>query len=253
MTLTVAGVPIYGIADNGDLMWYYHRGFMTGNADWANMGQGIKVGNGWNEGRFVFKGNPRGDDGVIYRINSQHELIWYKHHGHAGNNLQAWSGGRQVGHGWHDARKVFSGGPGIIYMIDKQGDLYWYRHEGYHDGTPRWGRTAKVGNGWNIARTTFSGGGGVIYLVTTGGEMFWYKHLGFQDGQPSWAERTKVGVGWQESPDIFSGGEGIVYAMRRDGSLHWYRHTGHLNGEGTWEAPTGRRIGSGWAEFVRNF
>jgi hypothetical protein len=251
--LTVPGVPIYGIAENGDLYWYHHRGFKTGKADWSSRGQGVKVGSGWHEGRFVFKGSPRGDDGIIYRVDGFNNLVWYRHVGHRGDALQAWKGGTKVGEGWHNARLVFSGGPGIIYMVNRQGELLWYRHEGYRDGTGRWARTAKVGSGWEIARTAFSDGRGIVYLVTRHGDLYWYRHHGYQDGSSSWADRKLVGNGWNIAPDIFSGGAGLVYTVRRDGGMYWYKHTGSASGEATWEASTGRRIGTGWGSFLRIF
>src|SRR3979490_2114377 len=101
--LTVAGVPIYGITDNGDLNWYFHRGAHDGSALWANGGQPVKVGNGWNEGRMVFKGDPHGNDGVIYRVDSRGDLYWYKHLGHA-TGSQNWIEGKKVGSGWQDPR-----------------------------------------------------------------------------------------------------------------------------------------------------
>lgn len=253
MTLSAPGVPIYGIAENGDLYWYFHRGFRTGKSDWVNRGQPRKVGNGWHEGRFVFKGSPRGDDGVIYRVDGANNLVWYRHVGSKGIDLDSWKGGIQVGEGWHEARLVFSGGPGTIYMINKQGDLLWYRHEGYRDGANRWSRTTRVGEGWGIARTAFSSGGGVIYLVARNGDLFWYKHLGYQDGSPNWAPRRRVGNGWGIAPDIFSGGDGLVYSVRRDGDMYWYEHSGYPNGDATWNSPTGTRIGSGWMEYLRVF
>src|SRR5476651_1810255 len=101
--LTVSGVPVYGIADNGFLYWYFHQGALNGSARWANNGQSVKVGEGWAEGLNVFKGNPRGSDGVIYRVDSKGDLYWYRHNGHATGSA-SWDGGKKIGNGWQGAR-----------------------------------------------------------------------------------------------------------------------------------------------------
>jgi len=251
--LLVKGVPIYGIADNGDLYWYLHRGYQNGTPDWANGGGRIKVGNGWNEGRFVFKGDPGGNDGVVYRIDSKGDLYWYKHLGFLSGSSQ-WLGGNKVGQGWQDSRLVFSGGPGIVYRVDNQGDLYWYRHLGYADGTARWSAATKVGNGWSTARFAFSEGSGIIYLIDQKGDLYWYRHLGYRTGAASWTDRKQVGNGWTAAASVLPGGDGRVYAMKRDGNLYWYRNTGFTTGTGTWaKSGAGEQIGTGWAEMVRMF
>lgn len=256
--LTVAGVPIYGITDTGDLNWYFHQGAHNGSAVWANGGQPVKVGNGWNEGRGVFKGDPHGSDGVIYRVDSKGDLLWYKHTGHS-VGAPTWAGPNKVGNGWGDSRIVFGAGRGIMYAIAKNGDLLWFHHAGYDSGTESWdngGNAAKVGAGWNDVRLAFAGGNGIIYAVDRKGDLFWYHHLGATDGKFSWtnnAQPTKVGNGWNEVADAFSGGDGVIYALKRDGNLYWYDHSGFRTGAATWTPGTGNRIGTGWGSSVRIF
>jgi hypothetical protein len=257
--LTVAGVPIYGISDNGDLNWYFHQGAHNGSALWANGGQRVKVGNGWNEGLRVFKGDPHGNDGVIYRVDSQGDLYWYKHLGHA-TGSQDWIHGKKVGNSWQDVRIAFAAGAGIVYVIDKNGDLRWYRHLGYGDGSGTWangGIGSKVGVGWGGMRFAFAGGNGIIYAIDRQGDLYWYRHEGHTDGTFVWgngATGAKVGNGWNEVPSAFSGGNGVIYALKRDDNLYWYNHTGFATGAGTWTPPgTGNLIGTGWAEMVRIF
>ena len=47
----------------GDLYWYRHEGRSDGTANWANGGQHVQVGNGWNF-QHVFAAN----DSVIYAV-----------------------------------------------------------------------------------------------------------------------------------------------------------------------------------------
>lgn len=256
--LTSAGVPIYGIGDNGDLYWYFHQGAHNGSALWANRGQKVKVGNGWNEGRMVFKGHPHGSDGVIYRVDSRGDLYWYNHRGHA-TGSQNWIEGRKVGSGWQDARMGFAAGNGVVYLVHKNGDLYWYRHQGYGNGSAVWangGTGKKVGAGWGNARLGFAGGNGSVYLVHKNGDLYWYRHLGQADGSFSWANNaqpTKVGSGWNDAASAFSGGDGVIYVLKRDGNLYWYNHSGFVTGAATWSSSTGNRIGTDWAALVRIF
>lgn len=255
--LTVAGVPIYGISDDGTLNWYFNQGAHNGSALWANRGTAVPVGNGWNEGRMVFKGDPHGADGVIYRVDSRGDLYWYRHLGHATGSGQ-WLQGRKVGHGWQGARMGFAAGNGVLYVIDGNGDLYWYRHLGYQSGTGEWangGNGAKVGVGWGNARLVFAAGNGVIYMIDRRGELFWYNHTGHTDGSFRWTSTTgtRVGTGWGEVAAAFSGGDGLIYALKRDDNLYWYRHTGLPNGAGTWAPGTGNQIGTGWQSMVRIF
>src|SRR2546423_6306604 len=234
--LTVAGVPIYGVADSGDLLWYFHRGAHDGSANWANQGQGGKIGNGWNEGLHVFKGSPSGNDGVIYRVDSRGDLYWYKHDG-SQTGAANWSNagnGKKVGNGWQGLRLVFAAGNGVIYAINRDGDLLWYRHLGYANGSGTWanqGTGAKVGTGWGGARMAFAGGNGIIYLADRSGNLFWFRHTGAADGTLSWANNAtalKVGNGWNDVASAFAGGDGLIYALKRDGNLYWYRHAGFL-------------------------
>jgi hypothetical protein len=256
--LTVTGVPVYAIADNGDLNWYFHQGAHNGSALWANGGQAVKVGHGWNEGRAVFKGDPHGNDGIIYRVDSKGDLLWYRHTGRA-TGAPTWAGPNNVGHGWQDNRLVFGAGEAIVYAIAQNGDLLWFRHSGYKDGSPSWaneGKAAKVGAGWNDVRLAFAGGNGIIYAVDRKGDLFWYHHLGDADGKFSWtnnAQPTKVGNGWNDVAAAFSGGDGLIYALKRDGNLYWYNHSGFRTGAATWAPGTGNRIGTGWGSTVRIF
>jgi hypothetical protein len=256
--LTATGVPIYGIVENGELLWYFHQGADNGSFLWANGGQRVVVGSGWNDGLKVFKGSPRGEDGVIYRVDSGGDLLWYRHFGYAVGS-KSWAGAKKVGSGWQSARLVFAAGDGIIYMIHNNGDLLWYRHLGYDNGNMEWangGGSAKVGSGWSNIRLAFSGGNGVIYAIDEHGDLYWYRHEGYTDGTFKWsngASGIKVGSGWSEVVSAFSGGDGVIYALKRDGSLYWYNHSGYMTGAVTWSTGTGNKIGTGWGEMLRIF
>jgi hypothetical protein len=185
--------------------------------------------------------------GVIYAINSNNELLWYRHTGREDGAFRwAPSSGKKIGSGWA-AKQVFSGGGGVIYAVMANGDLRWNRHEGRVDGTDRWAAPNGnvVGTGWNFAHV-FSGGGGVIYAITDSGDLFWYHHTGFADGTAHWAsEPKKIGSGWNFK-HVFSDGTGVIYAVTDGGDLLWYRHDGHADGSDRWATPQAAKVGSGW-------
>ncbi len=267
-SLTIAGTPIYGVKENGDLMWFSHIGFQTGDFKWANNATGKRVGTGWTQSLSIFKGDPAGKDGVIYRVSSNGDLYWYKHYGYASGAFN-WENGKKIGNGWQ-SRQVISGGGGILYSLQKDGTLVWQKHEDYHGGSAAWanqGAAKKVGQavdnvldpvtgritnvGWNDARFIFSGGYGTVYMIDNKGDLYWNRHLGYQDGTDRWDTRKKIGNGWQSMREVFSGGGGTIYAVNSEGKLLWYGHTGVLNGANFWIKNRSSEIGSGWnLDFV---
>jgi hypothetical protein len=115
-------------------------------------------------------------------------LLWYLHHGALSGTVN-WSGPVQVGSGWAQFTKVFSGGDGIIYAIQPDGVLRRYQHLGYLDGTPNWkeytnwlvagaqpSQYEEIGTGWNGFREVVAAGDGVIYAFTLDGRILWYRY-----------------------------------------------------------------------------
>ncbi|MEP6902209.1 MAG: tachylectin-related carbohydrate-binding protein [Actinomycetota bacterium] len=263
------GVPIYAIkGNNGNLLWYKHLGFQNGDFNWANNGVQKLVGLDWEATADIFKGDPNGQDGVIYRVDRKYDLYWYKHNGYS-NGTPAWENGKKIGSGWR-SRQVISGGGGILYSLQYDGTLLWQKHKDYYGGSAVWannGVARKVGAaddrvlnaktlkstfvGWNTARIIFSEGYGTIYMIDNKGDLYWNRHLGYLDGTDKWDERKKIGSGWQNMRTVFAGGDGIIYAVDNTGKLFWYKHTGMMNGANFWVHNTGREIGNGWLlDFV---
>jgi Tachylectin/Astacin (Peptidase family M12A) len=201
--------------------------------------------------RFLYGGGGYMTDPIIYGINPQNELCWYKHSGHWNGAFEWGPGvGNKVGTGW-GFKQVFSDGDGHLYAIRENGDLLWYNHNGFHDGTFKWAQAsgAKVGNGWGSGyQAAFAGGGGVIYLIKDNGDLMWYKHLGYQDGTFKWhpSSGTKVGNGWTDFYAVFSGGNGVIYLINNNGDLFWYKHAGFATGANTWYGGASNKIGNGW-------
>ena len=123
----------------------------------SDSSSGKKVGNGWSNFKHVFSG----DDGVIYTVQDNGDLLWYRHDGR-GDGSFAWAepgSGKKVGNGWSNFKHVFSGGDGVIYAVRDNGDLLWYRHDGWGDGSFAWaaGSGTKVDKGWSNFIEVLSG------------------------------------------------------------------------------------------------
>jgi hypothetical protein len=97
---------IYAVAANGDLLWNRHEGRADGTFKWA-ASTGRKVGSGWGGMKRVFSG---GDDGIIYVVRADGELLWYRHEG-IGDGTFRWTSntGRPIGSGWASPTYVFGG------------------------------------------------------------------------------------------------------------------------------------------------
>lgn len=266
--LYVRGIPIYAVKSNGDLLWFSHIDYETGNFKWANDGKLKTVGSGWAQSLNIFKGDPNGDDGIIYRVDTKGDLYWYKHYGY-GNGYVRWENGKKIGNNWQ-SRQVISGGGGVLYSLQNDGTLLWQRHLGYNNGSATWankGVAKKVGVasdflfnpesnkknyiGWGNAKFIFSGGFGTVYMIDNKGDLYWNKHLGYQEGTDRWDARKKIGSGWRNLQQVFSGGSGIIYAVNNDGKLLWFNHEGFSNGANAWFKTTASEIGNGWVmDFV---
>jgi hypothetical protein len=154
---------IYAITQEGKLLWYKHNAYLTGAGletpgAWADTKE---VGHSWG----VFKQVFPGGNGVIYAITQDGKLLWYRHNAYrTGDGLAtpgAWSGRKEVGHGWGIFKQVFSSGGGIIYAITQEGKLRWYRHRAFLTGagleTPgSWEGPKEVGHSWGVFPQVFA-------------------------------------------------------------------------------------------------
>ncbi|GIM28370.1 hypothetical protein CPJCM30710_10360 [Clostridium polyendosporum] len=175
------GPAIYGVEQNGDLLWYGHDGCYDGSPRWRGP---RKVGWGWNGFKSIFSGG----EFVVYGIQPNGDLLWYRHHAAlSGGDVNTWSGQIKVGTGWADFAKVFSGGDGIIYALRKDGVLLQYKHLGYLTGANTWEsyrislssprrQYRVVGSGWNEFHEVVAGQDGVLYAFTRDGRILWYRY-----------------------------------------------------------------------------
>ncbi|HEY3058679.1 MAG TPA: tachylectin-related carbohydrate-binding protein [Chloroflexota bacterium] len=141
-----AAGAIYAIQPDGTLLWYQHHGYATCAAQpWSGS---LPVGHDWQNFKQVFPmTTSSGNGAIIYAIQSDGMLQWYKHLGYS-DGSNTWSGPNSIGTGWQNFKQVFSTGDGVIYAIQNDGTLQWYRHLGYGDGSNTWSDPTSVGSGW---------------------------------------------------------------------------------------------------------
>lgn len=154
---------IYAIQEDGKLRWYKHDGYLNGTPNFASPVGGKEVGTGWGVFNSVFATS----NGVIYAIQTDGKLRWYKHNGYLNGtpNFAAPIGGAEIGVGWGDFKFVFSTGNGIIYAIQADGSLLWFFHQGWMDGSNRWVGPIHIGFGWHTFKAVFATSNGVIYGI----------------------------------------------------------------------------------------
>jgi hypothetical protein len=112
---------------DGSLRWYKNL-FQDGGQNWDHR-SGHQIGCGWDEFTHVFSGSGE----VIYAMRPTGELLWYKdlkRDGTNGPNAESvWDArsGSQIGVGWNQFIRIFSGINGIIYALRSTGELLWYK------------------------------------------------------------------------------------------------------------------------------
>jgi hypothetical protein len=254
---------IYAVDTSGDLLWYKdtHRngsgivnGFTT-SFDAPN--EGAVIGTGWNQFTHVIDGGG----GILYAIEPNGDLLWYKDT--ARNGTWGWdpNSGNRIGVGWNVFSQVFSGGNGVLYAIEPNGDLLWYKDLA-RNGTPGWDFNSgnRIGIGWNEFADVISNGNGIIYGRNYNGNLQWYQDVA-QNGTWLWAAGSGnvVGTGWdtQRFSHILSGGQynggGIIYGIDNSWSVTGVRST-YLefykdlaqNGTINWDPSSGTAVGYGW-------
>lgn len=210
---------LYGIKQNGTLVWYRNTGWERGQRNWANRGgeivlaTGTRPGDGWSQYKTVISGG----DGVLYAIKQDGSLVWYRHTGwETGENRWANRGnervlirGRGAGSGWSAFKQVISASQGVFYVIKYDGSLAWYRHEGWETGRRLWAnggaeRVLSAGSGprsgWAGFQRVVGANEGVFYPIKADGSLVWYRHLDWNSGGPRWARLGETALSTGNGP-----------------------------------------------------
>ena len=264
-------VSIYGVKNNGSLVWFKHIDSEGGSNRWENLGREqviVPPPSEWAG----FKSVIGGSEGFLYAIKEDGSLVWYIHIGWERGNLDWGNFGYErvlapSGAGWADFKTVVSGGEGVFYCIKEDGALVWYRHTGWQLGNNDWANSgyervlAPSGAGWADFKTVVSGGKGVLYCIKEDGALVWYKHNDWQGGAVSWANSghetvlAPSGAEWAKFKTVISGGKGVLYCIKEDGALVWYKHNDWQGGTVSW-ANSGHEMTlspentADWSQFV---
>ena len=125
---------------------------------------------GWGTFKFLFSGG----DGIIYAVDQQGKLLFYRDYHQDGTGDVDTPKTIGLG-GWNAFKFLFSGGNGIIYAVNQKptdprdhrsgGKLLFYR-DFHRDGTGDVDTPSVIGlGGWDAFNSLFSGGNGAIYAV----------------------------------------------------------------------------------------
>lgn len=191
--IAAGGNRLYGLTQDGKLMWYQHVGFNDGSFKWKPIAE---VGSGWTYSR-IFSGG----DGVVYAIRQDGKLIWYRNTGFR-EGTREWLGPKEVGSSWSGLLDAFSEGKGEVYAVKLDGTLVLYQEKDFENGSDQWSTARAVGSGWNSFQQIIPAGDGVILAIEPDGKLLWYKHqfvvpkLG--RAKDVWQGPITIGSGWND-------------------------------------------------------
>jgi hypothetical protein len=274
---------LYGVEPNGDLRWYRYDGSGQFSPDgaigWAANSRNT-IGNGWN----MFKFLCGGGDGVLFGVEPNGDLRWYRYT--AGDGVEDRAGSRGwdghsmniIGNGWSGFVSLVCTpkyGPtyrptqpaSTLYGVEPDGDLRWYRYVGDgtadRSGSTGWAPNSRnvIGNGWQGFKI-LTAAGSVLLGVEQNGDLRWYCYQGDgsadRSGGTGWHPNSRniIGRGWSRfsrivgGPDDHYGFGFALYAVEPNGDLYWYKYLGNgendPSGSTGWHPNSGTQIGRGW-------
>ncbi|MFE9694950.1 N,N-dimethylformamidase beta subunit family domain-containing protein [Micromonospora sp. NPDC005806] len=187
-----------------------------------------------------------GGSGVLYAIQADGALYWYRHLGwQTGAATWASGSGRRIGSGWNQFQAVFGGTEGSLYALRGDGVLLYYRYRLSNGitGVGTWITGGQIGSGFDRYPRVF-GFNGDIYGQTAEGELYLHR---WDLVTKTWSvDGTRIGTGFKGGV-LQADTHGVIYSYRF-GDIEWYRHLGG----GAWASGSGFRVGSGFRNFWLN-
>lgn len=198
---------------------------------------------------------PAGD-GVIYGLQADGTLLYFRHSGWA-TGTASWSPGvgKVIGDGFHQFQDVLSGADGQFFCRTGNGDIRWYRYAVANTATGdgQWTNASGpvIGAGFQRYPRIFGGWDGVLYCVDDDGALWWYRYSAGDGtaGAGAWVNGgagVRIGVGFKEFQTLTAGPDGVIYGVRQGGALWWWRF--HPDGARWDNGGAAIEIGSGWGE-----
>ncbi|NUS73359.1 MAG: hypothetical protein HOQ05_08135 [Corynebacteriales bacterium] len=182
--LVLAGAEgqLFAFRPNGDLLWYQYvlTDANSGEGFWHSA-SGSQIGFQWNFPRII-----GGWNNVLYGLDGDGRIFWYRYVGSNGSVAWAQNSGAQIGAGWQEFPHLFADPNGVIFGAHQDSSLRWWRYLG--EGAPVWannGNAIEVGIGWasNRHKQILSNTNGVVYAVELSaatvpgpdGALKWYR------------------------------------------------------------------------------
>jgi hypothetical protein len=210
-----------------------------------------------------------GGRGVIYAVQADGLLRWYRHAGWTTGGVSWANGvGREIDTDWHTFRAVLAGAEGQLYTVSGDGSLRWWRYDlttpDGGDGQGSWHPQSGsvIHTGFDAYPRVFGGYDDTLYGVASDGTLWWHRYIAGDgsSGSAAWAADgigQRIGRGFQRFPRLAAAPSGVVFGAEVAGVLSWWRY---LAGDGTagpnaWALGGVRTdIGSGWAsESLRDW
>jgi len=194
-----------------------------------------------------------GGNGIVYAIQADGRLLWYRNKGWT-SATASWvnSGvGRQIGTAWTQFQTVMADANGAIFALRGNGDLLWYRYvcTNLDTGAGHWAANSgsRIGHGFNVFPRVVGGFNGMIWGIDGLGKLFWYRYMRTDGltGGGSWVGGSQVGHGWGVMNEILPDTSGVLYGV--SGTVRWYRYVDGGSGSRYWASGSGRTIASGWS------
>jgi hypothetical protein len=186
-----------------------------------------------------------GGNGVIYAIQADGSLLWYRHWGwETGVSGWATGSGRKIGSGWNQFHTVLGSTDGSLYGVRGDGTIHYFRYvcTNYTTGAGYWSGNRRIAGGLDKFPRVF-GFDRQIYGVDADGDLYGYHYI---PSTGRWIGGSRIGQGFK-SYQLQADLSGIIYAWRF-GDIFWHRHLG----SGLWAKGSGFRVGRGFTELAMN-
>jgi hypothetical protein len=201
-----------------------------------------------------------GGNGIIYAIQADGTMLWYRHTGwQTGAATWANNGtGHTIGSGWNAFSNVLASEDGQVFGFMPDGTISWYKYvcTDLNTGAGSWaggGSGQVIGSGFNSYPRIIGGWEGQFFAIDTSGNLWHYQYLAGNgsSGAGAWANGgagLKIGGGFSPLIRAWTEPNGVIYGVRQSGALDWYRYLG----SGAWaNGGSGVVIGSGWGEGLQ--
>lgn len=164
-----------------------------------------------------------GANGIIYAIQADGQLFWYRHADwRGGTNTWSDGGGLRIGTGWRQFTTVLGGADGQLLAVHGNGDVLWYRYvlSDPNSGAGSWAPNSGnvIGSGFRTYGRVFGGFDNVVYGVDDGGGLWWYRHLAGDGttGSGAWANGgagAVIGQGFKYFPYLCADPNGVIFGV----------------------------------------